>query len=141
MTIASWYVDSSVMLRMVKEGSVAVRRWFDEAVAAGDVLIASRLMPLEIRRTLHNHRLSLSNANISIGRFLLLSVDDALLDEAEQLAPVLRGADAIHLASALRVGGPITVVTHDAQMAAAARQLGLAVLDPVTDDPTRPPVA
>jgi hypothetical protein len=37
--------------------------------------------------------------------------------------------------------GSITVVTHDKQMADAARGLGFDVLDPVSDDPRRSPVA
>ena len=139
--LISWYVDSSVVLRMLKERSAAATAWFAAVEAAHDHMVASKLMELEVIRTLHNSHVETDDAEKLIARFVLLSLDDTLADEAANLAPSLAAGDAIHMASALRVGGPITVVTHDAQMAAAARQLGLAVLDPVTDDPTRPPVA
>ena len=54
----------------------------------------------------------------------------------------LKSGDALHLATALRLGtDAVEIVTHDAQMARAARSLGFAVSDPITDDPGRPPVA
>ena len=137
--LTRWYVDSSVVLRVVKEGSVATAAWFESA-AVGGQFVASKLMELEVLRTLHNNHADTRNAEILIKRFALLGLDDSLADEAAELGPSLAAGDALHIASALRVGGPITVVTHDAQMAVAAQQLGLAVLDPVTDDPTRPPV-
>jgi hypothetical protein len=41
----------------------------------------------------------------------------------------------------MRLGADrVTIVTHDAQTARAAANLGFEVLDPVTDDPGRPAV-
>jgi len=131
-----WYVDSSVVLRVVREGSPAARAWFDGALAAGDSLVASRLMAVEVVRVLRNNGLSLTTALDVIGRFVLTSLDDALADEAMAIKARLGGADSLHVASALRLGvGHVVIVTHDAQMAQGASALGLAVIDPVTDDP------
>ena len=136
-----WYVDSSVVLRVVKEGSPAARGWFDAALAAGDDFLASRLMKVEVLRVLVNNALDRTGAEDVISRFVLLSLDDDLADEAVALHAALGGADALHIASALRVGTRVcTVVTHDAQMATAAQALGFTVFDPVTDDPLRSPV-
>jgi len=134
-----WYIDSSVVLRVVKEGSPAARTWLEQTLAAGDVLVSSRFMRLEVFRVLRNNRLDDTGATSVIARFVLLSIDNALADEAAALEGVLGGADAVHLASALRVGvDAVTVVTHDRQMASAARALGFAVVDPVLDDTPRP---
>ncbi|MCW5952122.1 MAG: hypothetical protein KIT69_07685 [Propionibacteriaceae bacterium] len=70
-----------------------------------------------------------------------MAISDDLLDEAVALEEKLGGADAFHVASALRLGPEVlTIVTHDRQMAIAAMNLGFDVLDPVTDDPGREPV-
>lgn len=46
-------------------------------------------------------------------------------DLAERFA--LRGYDAVHLASALSAGGPVTLVTWDADLRSAAEQNGCAI--------------
>ena len=133
-----WYVDSSVVLRIVKDGSHAARQWFDIALAAGDVFVASRLMTVEVLRVLANNALDATGAHDLISRFVLLCLDDDLADEAIAIGAKLSAADALHLASARRVGADaVTVVTHDAQMATAALHLGFTIFDPVTDDPLR----
>jgi len=38
-----------------------------------------------------------------------------------------RSLDALHIAAAMRVGGPLTFITYDVRQAVAARQLGLVV--------------
>ena len=137
-----WYIDSSVVLRVVKEGSPAARAWFDQALASGDILMASRLMPVEVLRVLQNNGLSVSTAHDVIDRFVLLSLDNELADEAVALAPAFSGADALHIASALRIGvDAVTIVTHDEQMARGAEALGFDVIDPVIDDSGHPAVA
>ncbi|MDR0783624.1 MAG: type II toxin-antitoxin system VapC family toxin [Propionibacteriaceae bacterium] len=136
-----WYVDSSVVLRIAKEGSPAARGWFDTALAAGEVFVASHLMRVEVLRVLANNNLDAAGAIDVISRFILLSLDDELADEAVAIKASLGSADALHVASALRVGADaISVVTHDAQMATAAKALGFQVFDPVMDDPRRPAV-
>ncbi|MDR1186733.1 MAG: type II toxin-antitoxin system VapC family toxin [Bifidobacteriaceae bacterium] len=136
-----WYVDSSVLLRAIVDESRAAKDWLDRASARGDVFVASRLMEVEVRRVSMNAGVDQGLVGQYLDQFVLLTVDDALLAEAIGLGQALGGADAIHVASALRVGaGAVTMVTHDKQMADAAAQLGFAVLDPVGDDPGHGPV-
>jgi predicted nucleic acid-binding protein len=140
--VRTWYVDSSVLVRAIVEQSPAARAWFEDASASGDRFVASRMMELEVRRVTRNAGVDQDVVSEYVDEFLLMSVTDELVAEAIALEPPLGGADALHVASALRLGpGVLTVVTHDRQMARAATALGFAVLDPVTDDPNRGPVA
>jgi predicted nucleic acid-binding protein len=130
-----------VLLRAMVDQSSAARTWFEERIDAGDRFVASRLMELEVRRVTRNAGIDQALVDEYIDEFLLMIINDDLLDEAQALPQKLGGADAIHVASALRLGpGVMTLVTHDAQMAVAAVQLGFEVLDPVTDDPGHGPV-
>lgn len=60
---------------------------------------------------------------------LLVGVDAALAREAGDLAEQLglRGYDAVHLASALALGEPTTVVTWDEELGRAAADSGCAI--------------
>lgn len=137
-----WYVDSSVILRALIEKSPAARIWFEEVVDAGDTLVASRLLEVEVRRVSLKAKVDQDIVSEYLDEFDYLSVDDDLMDEAISLAPPLSGADAIHIASAERIGPDFVVlVTHDLEMAEAGRALGYTVFDPVIDDPNRGPVA
>ena len=63
---------------------------------------------------------------------VLIRLDDALLEEAAQVNPLLvRSLDAIHLAAARSLGRDLgSLVTYDRRMASAARDLGLVVAAP-----------
>ncbi|MCA0295384.1 MAG: PIN domain-containing protein [Actinobacteria bacterium] len=134
----TWFVDSSVLLRAIADTSAAAREWFETAYAAGDRFVGSRMLELEVLRVVKNAGLATDVALEYLDEFTLIAVGDDLVDEAIALDHVLGGADALHIASALRLGPQsVTIVTHDVQMARAAAGLGFAVLDPVTDDPGR----
>ena len=141
-----WFMDTSVFLRALLGDSPAAAEWINSQRRAGAEFYASRLLAVEAYRTVLNKTLlgmddfGAAAVDSAIGMFSLVDVTDQILDDACVLRAVLRAADAIHVATALALG-TVTLVTHDAQMAAAARTLGLAVTDPVTDDVGRPPVA
>lgn len=64
----------------------------------------------------------------------LLEISREVVDGACALTGELKSLDAIHLASALILhsdADPVTVLTHDARLAEAARARGLAVVDPL----------
>jgi len=73
--------------------------------------------------------------------FVRVELDDATLRVAESLAPTRRprGADCIHLASAIRLrdssGAPIILIASDAELIAAAAAEGFSTLDPAADPP------
>jgi predicted nucleic acid-binding protein len=60
---------------------------------------------------------------------LLVGIDAQIARQAGQLAEelALRGYDAVHLASALAVGGTITLISWDQDLRGAATQSGCAV--------------
>ena len=137
----AWFVDSSALLAVMLGKSPAAKAWFDAAGARGDTFLGSRLLEVETKRFVTNKELAkeLRRGQVVVDRYLakfeLLLVDNDLLDEAIAIQQPLRGADAIHVAAALRiVTGETSIVTHDARMSRACQALGFAVVDPVTDD-------
>jgi predicted nucleic acid-binding protein len=140
--VKTWYVDTSVLLGVVTGRSAAARRWFDAADIAGDHFVASLLVEVEARHQVHNIGSDPETLSEYLDDFTLLSVDDDLMAQAISVPGVVGGADSIHIASAERIrGANPTLVTHDRQMATAAKTLAFDVRDPVTDDPHGPAVA
>lgn len=129
-----WYLDTSVVLRIALGHSAAAGKWFTRQFRRGDAFVASRLTVLESTRVLRRENLDREIAEDILDTATLLSVDDALLAEAGAIPAHVKSLDALHLATAARVGiNIVTMVTHDASMANAARDFGFKVFDPVTD--------
>lgn len=127
-----WYLDSSVALRILLGHSEGAIEWYEQTVEGSQRVVSSRLIGLEIARVLRRGSIDVTLGQEFVDELTLLRVDDALLREAPDIAPPLRSLNAIHLASAQRLGSSgVTVVTHDKNMAAVAGQMGFAVLDPV----------
>lgn len=133
------YVDASVLLRLALGQAGALREW--SAVERG---VSSALVMTESLRTLDRLRLrvTLPDREVASRRGTILEliasleivdVDAVVLDRAAQPMPTELGTlDAIHLATALlwkeMTGEPLTVATHDAALATAARAYGLPVV-------------
>ncbi len=129
-----WYVDSSVALRIHLRHSPAAIAWFNERLDAGDRMISSHLMLVEVVQVCRREGLDLAAAYDFVALFDLAAIDERLAREAARIDPYLKALDAIHIATALRFpAGAVALVTHDKRMAEVAAQLGLGVLDPVTD--------
>jgi predicted nucleic acid-binding protein len=130
------YIDSSVVLRLVLGQAGALREW--RKVDRG---IASALVEVESLRTLDRLRLAEDLAESALAErreavYRLVATLDVveptrpILNRAAQPLPVTLGTlDAIHLATALAWreanDTDLTLATHDAQLAVAARALGL----------------
>jgi uncharacterized protein len=72
----------------------------------------------------------IAEAERLLGSLELASVSETVIRRAAELASAeLRSLDAIHLATAERLGAP-EIVTYDRRLAAAAAQLGLRVVAP-----------
>jgi len=128
------YLDTSVILRIILGHSESAAVWFDARLHEGDRLATSRLAVLETVRVLRRESLDTGLGNDFFGQMTLLSVDDALLEDAGEIGPHVKSLDALHLASALRIGTDyVAVVTHDTNMLRTAAELGFTVHDPVTD--------
>ena len=129
--MAATYLDSSALVKLaVREpGSGALRRYLRRRRP----LMSSSLARAEVLRAL----LPGGEPALAAGRRVLSSVDlvrinDAVLNQAGTLSPVeLRSLDAIHLATAGRIGADLAeIVTYDERMAAAARSMGYKVSSP-----------
>ena len=132
------YVDASVLLRVALRQPDALPEWrqIDQGVA-------SALVMTECLRTLDRLRLraKFSDAAVAtrratilalIGSLELVEIDSVVLERAAQPMPTELGTlDAIHLATALlwieQSEEPLLFVTHDVQLAVAARLAGLEV--------------
>lgn len=133
------YLDSSILLRMVLGEAGALPN-----LGFAQRAVSSRLIEAECLRTLDRVRLQgrvdphdLAARQVQLLRWLeeidQIAVDDDVLRRVRRPLPVPLGTlDAIHLATAERVlefdGAPLTLATHDNQLALAARSLGLPVI-------------
>lgn len=133
------YLESSVILRLVLGQPGALAEW--PMVEAG---VTSALAEVECLRTLDRLRLVQGSpeAEIALRREAVYNVLDTLdvveptrpiLSRAAQPLPVTLGTlDAIHLATALAwremSGSDLTLATHDARLALAARAVGLVTI-------------
>jgi uncharacterized protein len=131
------YIDSSVLLRVLlgEPGRLGVWSSITNAVS-------SELIRLECLRTIDRARIRMALDDRDVARhrsdileaceaFTLIPVDPVVLDRASRPFPTLVGSlDAIHLASALlareRIDG-LAMVTHDMELATAARAEGFPV--------------
>ncbi|PRY56660.1 PIN domain-containing protein [Knoellia remsis] len=126
------YLDSSVALRTILDVPQRPRlqAWVD---ALSGPLVSSRLLRTEMVRVLRREGRPLDQADALLTRTGLLDITRETHTVAESIGPHVRTLDAMHLATALLVGEPVTVATHDTSMMSVARDLGLAVTDPVAD--------
>ncbi len=133
------YVDSSVIVRIAFDEPGKV-----EGLSQFSDLATSELSHVELRRVLDRFRLTIHAADsrlIEVGEKMetikktltSLNLTQAVLLRAGHPLPVALGTlDAIHLAAALiwqdAVAKPVTMITHDAQLAKASRMMSLEVL-------------
>lgn len=127
------YLDSSAIVKLVQTESEsdALRRYLQSK--PGDRQVSSTLARVEVARAVrHGGAPAVSNARRQLSRMSLLALHRGILDEAADLEPAgLRSLDAVHLASARRLGADLrAVITYDLRMQAAADQLGLRTAAP-----------
>ena len=126
--MAAVYLDSSAIVKLAVEEpeSQALRRhlrrrrpWVSSALARTEV----------IRALLASGEDGQAAGRRVLARCDLVRVNNRVLDLAGQMAPSeLRSLDAIHLATAARLGTDLgSLVTYDLRMADAARRRGLRV--------------
>jgi predicted nucleic acid-binding protein len=132
-------IDTSVILRRLFDEPGQLREW--SKIKQG---YASRLLPIELGRVIDRYRLlgTINDAEVVqlheqsqlvLRSISLVALTDAILDRAASAMPTVIGSlDAIHLATALELKRAlvpkITVATHDAQLAQAARACGFVVV-------------
>lgn len=131
--VSSYYLDSSVAVRIMLGHSPTAAQWFDSVTGKPGVrVVSSRILRTEITRVLRRESLPVNNRAQILDYIDTIPLDHAVLQEAEAIVPHIRSLDAIHLASALRSGlEDLIVVTHDASMKSVAATIGFEITDPV----------
>jgi predicted nucleic acid-binding protein len=129
--MAATYLDSSAIVKLaVREPeSDALRRYLRRRRP----LLSSALARTEVLRSLlPGGEPALASGRRVLDRIDLARVNDRILNLAATLAPLeLRTLDAIHLATATRLGADLSeIVTYDEAMASAARSMGFKVSSP-----------
>ena len=129
--------DSSALFKLVidEEQSGALRRFVAAArLSSSELAIAE--VRVSVRREARKRRdLDLQAALARVKQLLdeisLAQVDrDILALAGTRFDPRLRSLDAIHAATALRIPSLWAFITYDERQAAAAREVGLAVVSP-----------
>lgn len=140
------YLDSNALVKLVRNepGVEALSYWLDQR--ADEPSVTSALARTEVvravRRGNHSERgvvvdptvmaEELDAAADVLDAVAMVSLDSALLDRAGAMEqPMLRSLDALHLASALRLGvDGLLFVTYDRRLGAVAEEFGLDVVRP-----------
>ena len=128
--MSSWYLDTSALLKLVvsEKESAALRK------VVGDNEVTSNFTRLEVARTLKPYSAKAKkDAGALLNSISLIPVDSEIMTQAELIIEVSesKAADAIHVASAMRLGTLIEgIITYDNQMAVAASRLGIQVIAP-----------
>jgi uncharacterized protein len=129
--MAATYLDSSAIVKLAvrEDESVALRRYLRRRRP----LVSSSLARTEvIRALLPGGEDAVAAGRKVLTRLDLVRVSTGVLDEAGLLLPFdLRSLDAIHLATARRLGRDLgAILTYDERMAEAATHLGHRVVAP-----------
>jgi predicted nucleic acid-binding protein len=129
--MAATYIDSSAIVKLaVREPQSDALRKF---LRRRSPVISSALARTEVLRALlPGGEPALASGRRVLDRVDLVRLNDRVLNLAGTLPPLeLRSLDAIHLATATRLGTDLSdIVTYDDRMAAAARSMGYRVSSP-----------
>jgi predicted nucleic acid-binding protein len=125
------YVDTSAVLKLVvaEEESASVADYLSEAAARGDSLVASMLLYTELHCAGHRRRIPAGLVNDVLAGINLVDLARSDLMFAAAMPGHLRSADAIHLATAIRLQADL-LVAYDTELLAAAVEAGLDVASP-----------
>jgi len=126
--LSTLYLDASAITKLVISESETAELQADVSKQA---LITSRVAVVEVGKAVARSNPD-ADAQPVLSRFAFVEIDAELAQLAAATGtPELRSLDAIHLASALQLGGVVAAfVTYDDRQAAAARELGFSVRSP-----------
>lgn len=124
------YLDASALVKLIvaEAGSGPMYRWWLEA----ERVATSRVGLIETYRAASRRDHEPTHRDEVLDELEILEVDASTARSASQMSPpALRTLDAIHVASALYLLPELDAfVTYDARLAAAARAVGLPVVQP-----------
>lgn len=124
------YLDSSIALRTIFNVPERdrLRVWLQDPEVT---FISSRLLRTEVTRVLRRDERPLSDGAPLFDRVGMLDITRETHTVAESIERHIKTLNALHVATALLIGEPVTVATHDTTMKTVAAHLGLSVIDPV----------
>jgi predicted nucleic acid-binding protein len=125
------YVDTSAALKLVIEEaeSAAVAEYLSAAARRGDHLVASMLLYTELHCAGKRRGLSAGVINTVLDGVNLVDVARSDLMYAAAMPGKLRSAEAIHLATAIRLQTDL-LVAYAVELVTAATESGLNTLTP-----------
>ena len=126
------YLDTSALVKLVlpEPESAALFHFLEAHPERVSSALARAEVIRAVRRATRSPR-ALERADQVLDRVALVPVDDEVLTGAALLDPTtLRPLDAIHIATALSLPLLDAFVTYDAQLVAAAVQLGCEIVSP-----------
>ena len=130
-------VDTSAAMKLLveeKESAALADDLQRRRQGDGDTLVASLLLHTELHCAANRRPEYIGHEAISkvLSAIALVDIESGDLTTAPLLPGRLRSADAVHLATALRLNAQAMVV-YDAELHAAARTAGIDALSPGTD--------
>lgn len=125
------YVDTSAVLKVLVDEpeSAALAEYLSTAAARGHRLVASMLLYTELHCAARRRGLNSGPVNTVLGGVNLVDVARSDLMYAAALPGRLQSADAIHLATAIRLQADL-MVAYGVELLAAAVDAGVTVLSP-----------
>jgi predicted nucleic acid-binding protein len=125
------YIDTSAALKLVVEEpeSAAVAEYLSGGVREGHQLVASMLLYTELHCAGKRRGLPAELITTVLGGINLVDLARSDLMYAAAMPGKLRSADAIHLATAIRLQTDV-LVAYDQELVTAATEVGLTALSP-----------
>ena len=118
------YLDTSAAVKVliVEEQTQEMRKLF----AGTESLVSSRLLELELATALQRRGGEESGASLVLSRVALLSLDDDVVTKALEDRSRLRALDALHLASATRLGDMVgSMLSFERELVERAQEAGI----------------
>lgn len=124
------YADASALVKLVLDEPDAgpMRHWYVEH----ERVVSSRIGIIETHRAAARKSPDRAHVEAILRSVEIVELDPSIAQHAQSAGPAtLRTLDAVHLATALVLGGDVDAfVTYDDRLADAARLLGLPVVRP-----------
>jgi uncharacterized protein len=125
-----WYLDTSAFLKLIttENNSSAMRKWF----SSHDAVWSSQLLHTEALRAGNRLGIDIDIVEDALESVSMVLPSVATFYTAGRLSPMsLRSLDALHLATAMEIGGDLEAfIAYDDRLIGAARASSLRVLTP-----------
>jgi uncharacterized protein len=127
------YIETSAAMKLLVEEkeSASLADHLQQRSGDGDMLVASLLLHTELHCAANRRPEHIQHEAVSevLSAIALVDIENGDLTTAPLLPGRLRSADAIHLATALRLNAR-AMVGYDTELVAASRTAGIDVLSP-----------